>query len=201
MAREAANGEKKASSKLPTSGERGKPTKGSGELEGRKSGAGGLPESYRNALFALLAVLAVAAATYVLLFSGPSDSPSDGSEFYFKLIGSGNSALIYDVRGAQQGQASAIYQCGVDIIGKGIFVGKNYSIIACESEGCIATSSSANGTLRMSYEQVLRQVSDRPYILVKPGEPGYAFFQRHMEITIGQNTTGNATCSLSVSAG
>jgi len=168
---------------------------------GQPPRTGGLPESGRNALAALLAVLAISVAAYALLFSGQPDNPADGSEFYAMLVSSGKVGIVYDVRGADQLQASAIYQCGVDIISKGRFAGKSLQNIGCSQEGCIAASSSGNGTARMSYEQALKQVSGDPYILVKPGEPAYNFFQRHMEISIGKNTTGNSTCDISATEG
>ena len=161
----------------------------------------GLSERDRNMLLGTLAIVAICAAAYVIFFSGVSDNPADGSEFYARLESSGSVGLLYDVRGAQPGQASAIYQCGVDMISKGRFAGKSLEIVACESGNCIDASPDRNGTRSVTYDEAVRTVSAFPYILIKPGEPSYKFFQRHMEISIGQNVTGNATCDISATEG
>ena len=161
----------------------------------------GLSERDRNMLLGALAVVAICAAAYVIFFSGVPDNPADGSEFYARLESSGSVGLLYDVRGAQPEQASAIYQCGVDMISKGRFAGKSLEIIACESGNCIDSSPDRNGTRSVTYDEAVRTVSAFPYILIKPGTPSYKFFQKHMEISIGQNVTGNVTCDISATEG
>ena len=154
-----------------------------------KAGAG-ISENDRNAIVALLAILALFAASYALFFSAPQDAPADGSGFYQMLAGAGSVGLFYDVRGAGPEQASAIYQCGVDIIGKGRFAQKNLSIISCNEKECVSVSET------LGFEQAKRKMEAVPYILIKPGESGYAFYQRHLEIYIGKNATGNGTCDI-----
>ncbi len=165
------------------------------------AGKKGLSERDRNMLFSALAIVAICAVAYALFFSGASDNPADGSEFYARLESAGKVGLLYDVRGAQADQASAIYQCGVDIISKGRFAGKSLEIVACESGNCIDSSPDRNGTSSISYDEAVRRVSQFPYILIKPGTPSYKFFQRHMEISIGQNISGNVTCDISATEG
>jgi hypothetical protein len=85
----------------------------------------------------------------------------------------------------------------VDMIYAGRFVGKTLANIACDGAGCIYTVTGANGSTQMSYDQAIKTISGAPYILIKPGkEPGYAFYQRHMEIYIGTNISG-AKCDIS----
>ena len=167
---------------------------------GAKNAAGApfrISERDRNAAFALLAIVALAAAAYVLFLSEPYDPPSsDGREFYAGLTSASRVGLLYDVRGADDAQASAIYQCGVDMISKGRFVGKSQQILACDNSGCISSSPDTNGTNRLTFEQAKKKASQMPYILIKPGQSGYAFFQRHMEIYIGKGAEGNATCDI-----
>lgn len=156
-----------------------------------------ISERDRNAAFALLAIVALATAAYVFFLSEPYDPhSSDGSEFYSLLASAERVGLLYDVRGADDAQASAIYQCGVDMISKGRFVGKAQEFIACSSDGCLSAASTQNGSSRMTFEQAKKKVSQVPYILIKPGESGYQFFQRHMEIYIGKGNAGNATCDI-----
>ncbi|MEM4634146.1 MAG: hypothetical protein QW275_03260 [Candidatus Anstonellaceae archaeon] len=156
----------------------------------------GISEKDRKAIFAVLALLAIALAAYVLLFQPNPDAPSqDGREFYFLLSNSDKVAFLYDVRDASEEQASAIYQCGVDIISKGRLAGKLVTNIGCSQEGCIAAKSEGNGTRRMGYEQALKEASSQPYFLIKAGEPGYKFFEKHMEITIGSTVEGS-TCDI-----
>lgn len=162
---------------------------------GKKPGFS-ISESSRNALFALLAVLAIGAAAYVFFFSGPSDSPSDGSEFYASLVQSKSVAILYDVRDASQEQATAIFQCGVDIISKGRFAGKGLRNIACDSQGCLEMVTGSNGSNKMSFDTAKKEVSGAPYVLIKPGTAGYALYQRHMEIYISGNAT-DAKCDIS----
>lgn len=150
----------------------------------------GISENDRNAIVAVLAILALAAAAYVVLFSTPQDAPADGSGFYQMLTGSNSVGLFYDVRGADQAQASAIYQCGVDIIGKGRFAQKNLTVVSCNEKECVSISET------LGFEQAQKKMENIPYVLIKPGESGYAFFQRHMEIYIGKNATGNSTCDI-----
>ncbi len=152
-----------------------------------------LSEKDRNAALAVLALAAIFVAGYVLFFFESDPRSADGSEFYALLTKSEKVGFIYDVRGAEPLQASAIYQCGVDMIYAGRFAGREITNIACDEEGCL---SSASGSTKISFDQAKRQLSGSPYIQVKPGEPGYAFFQKHMEIYIGKNVTGNTTCDI-----
>ncbi len=161
----------------------------------------GLSGRDRNALFAALAVIALSATAYVLLFSAPQDREADGSEFYARLQTASAVGFLYDVRDAQGDQASAIYQCGVDIIGKGRFAGKTIDIAACDGSGCIYSSTSQNGTSRISYGEARAKISTVPYISIKAGEPAYKFFERHMEISLGENAAGNVSCDISASEG
>ncbi|MCX8197605.1 MAG: hypothetical protein N3F07_00185 [Candidatus Micrarchaeota archaeon] len=156
-----------------------------------------LSEDRKKMLFALLALAALAASAYVFLFSPKQDLPSDGREFYFLLQNSGKAAFLYDVRGAEGDQASAIYQCGVDIISKGRLAGKELTNIGCDENGCLASRPESNRTAKMSYEQALAEISSQPYILIKAGSPGYQFFQRHMEIRIGKEASEGVSCDIS----
>lgn len=172
-----------------------------GKSEGAAAKKPLLSEESRNALFAVIALAAVLLAGYVLFLSPPPDSPADGNEFYSRLVAADRVGFLYDVRGANAEQTSAIYQCGVDMISRGRFAGKALENIGCEDGGCIASSTDSNGTTRVSYEEARRMLSSMPYILIKAGEPSYQFFQRHMEITIGPENSGNVTCDISATEG
>lgn len=152
-------------------------------------------------VFSLPAFLSVMLLVYVLFFTTPQDKEADGSEFYARLQSAERAGILYDVRGAQGDQASAIYQCGVDMIGKGRFAGKPLEIIACEDGGCIDSSTDRNGTSGIQYGEARRKISAVPFILIKPGEPAYKFFERHMEISIGANVSGNVSCDISATEG
>ena len=160
-----------------------------------------ISERGRNLLFAILALAALCAAAYVLFLSTPQDREADGSEFYARLQSAERAGILYDVRGAQGDQASAIYQCGVDMIGKGRFAGKPLEIIACEDSGCIDSSTDRNGTSGILYDDARRKISSVPFILIKSGAPSYKFFERHMEIAIGANVSGNVSCDISATEG
>lgn len=152
-----------------------------------------LSENDRIAAFALLVLLAAGGAAYLFLFSEPSDLPSDGREFYYSLRAADKVGIIYDARGGTDAQVTSAYQCGVDIISKGRFVGKTLENIACDDTGCISAATTGNGTSRMTYDQAKKKLASAPYILIKTGEESsYQFFQRHMEIVIGKSA-GNAT--------
>jgi len=150
-----------------------------------------LSERDRNAAVAVLAVAAIAMAAYAVFLSPKSDMPSDGSEFYSMLQSSDEVGIFYDVRGADPAQATAIYQCGVDIISKGRFAQKKLEVISCDDKECMTI------TETLGFEQARKKIGAVPYILIKPGDGAYSFFQRHMEIYIGKNATGNATCDIS----
>lgn len=158
----------------------------------------GLSQRDRNALFALLAILALGAAAYALFFSGPQDALSpDGQEFYSRLVSSPRATILYDVRGVENdAQNSRIYQCGVDIISSGIFAGKQLNVIGCSEEGCLSMAGGYNGSSRMGIEQAKKEAAASPYILIKPGASGYAFYQRHMEISIASNLTEWTGCHI-----
>lgn len=156
-----------------------------------------LSENDRQALFAALVVVAALAAAYAFFFAQPPDAESDGQEFYYFLSGSDSAGIIYDVRLAQPGQSTAIYQCGVDIISKGRLAGKKLSNIACDSEGCISVSTEGNGTQKMGFEQAKLKLAGVPYLLITASDaPGYKFFQRHMEIYIGKNASNATRCDI-----
>jgi hypothetical protein len=168
----------------------------------KQASKAGLSEKDKNTLLAALAIVALAAAAYVIFLSEPSDAPSDGFEFVDYLAKAESAAFLYDTRGADEKQATAIYQCGVDLISKGIVAGKNLVNIGCDSSGCLSTTSTANGSSTLTYEQAKKKVSSMPYILIKPAqESGFSFYQRHMEIYIGKNITNSSSCSIKVSAG
>ena len=164
-----------------------------------------LTDGNRKILFAALAIIALGVIAYAFLSAAPADPvSSDGSEFYHLLVSSPTSAILYDVRGVgSDAQQSAIYQCGVDMIYNGRFVGKTVSNIACDAKSCIYTTSGTNMTNYMSYDQAIKTLSGTPYILIKPGgASGYMFFQHHMEIYIAANATGTgAKCDLSATEG
>jgi len=169
--------------------------KGNGEKKGGFSMMK-LSERDRNFAVAAIVVLALALVAYVLISSAPNDTPSDGSEFYYLLSDAKTVGFLYDVRGAGDAQKPAIYQCGVDIIGRGRFVGKEIINIACDESGCLATSTEKNGSEEMGFDAARRKFSGTPYILITHGENGYRFFKRRMEIYIGA-AGGNVTCDIS----
>jgi hypothetical protein len=187
--------------------------KGNTQQEGKASGAQaenaqgtpkpGLSQRDRDALFALLAIAALGAAAYALFLSGQPDAPSpDGHEFYSLLIASQGATILYDVRGVEDdAQNSRIYQCGVDIISSGIFAGKSLYVIGCSEEGCLSMSGGSNGSNRMGIDQAKKEASSAPYILIKPGKSGYAFYQRHMEIMIASNLTEWTGCKITATEG
>lgn len=156
-----------------------------------------LSEKDRIAWFALLVLLAIGGAAYLFIFSEPPDSPSDGREFYYALRAADRVGILYDVRGGADAQVTAAYQCGVDIISKGRFVGKALENIACDQQGCLSASTAGNGTSRQTYEQAKKKLAVIPYILIKTGEnSSYSFFQRHMEIVIGKNAGNSTKCDI-----
>lgn len=156
-----------------------------------------LSENGRVAAFALLVLLAIGGAAYLFIFSEQPDSPSDGREFYYALRAADKVGILYDVRGGTDAQATAAYQCGVDIISKGRFAGKEIENIACDDSGCLAASSSSNGSSTMSFEQARKRLASVPYLLIKTGElPSYGFFLRHMEIVIGKDAGNGTKCDI-----
>ena len=157
----------------------------------------GLSERDRNAIFAVLVAVALFAASYVIFFPPSPDNEADGSEFYARMAAADKVGLLYDARVAQGDQASAIYQCGVDMISKGRFVGKELENAACGQDGCIDSITGMNGTSRISFDEAQRRMSSKPYILIKAGAPSYKFFNRHMEISIGEDASGNVSCDIS----
>jgi len=160
-----------------------------------------LSERGKVLLFAALTLVALLLAAYIIFFPLLQDKAADGSEFYTRLQSADKVGILYDVRGAQGEQASAIYQCGVDMIGKGRFAGKSLEIIACEDNGCLSIATDVNGTNNLTFGEAKSKMSSMPYISISPGAPSYKFFERHMEISIGENVTGNSTCDISASEG
>ena len=145
----------------------------------------------------MLVAVALFAASYVIFFPPSPDNEADGSEFYARMAAADKVGLLYDARVAQGDQASAIYQCGVDMISKGRFVGKELENAACGQDGCIDSITGMNGTSRISFDEAQRRMSSKPYILIKAGAPSYKFFNRHMEISIGEDASGNVSCDIS----
>jgi hypothetical protein len=160
--------------------------------------AAGLPEGARNALFALLAIAAIGAAAYVFFILPSSDTPADGQEFLNLLVSSSQTGIIYDVReSVNDKQRTNIYQCGVDMIFKGRFVGKNLTVIACDIGGCLASLPSG-ASKQMTYEQAQKEVSSMPYFIIKAGKSSsHQFFRRHMEITLGPEIANWTGCDIS----
>lgn len=150
-----------------------------------------LSEKDKKAAFAVLVVAAAAIAAYALLLMPKSDLPSDGSEFYGMLQNSDRVGIFYDVRGAGPEQATAIYQCGVDIIGKGRFAQKKLEVVSCNEMECVTIKET------LGFEQAMKKLDGMPYILIKPGNGSYSFFQRHMEIYIPDGGFGNTSCDIS----
>lgn len=161
-----------------------------------------LSEKDKNSIFAALAIVALAAAAYALFLSEPADAKADGGEFIGLLAASDSAGILYDVRGADDAQTSAIYQCGVDLISQGLFAGKTLVNIGCDPDTCLSATSGVNGSSTLTYEQARKKLLGMPYFLIKPSEAsGFEFYQRHMEIGIGKNLAGASSCSIKVSAG
>ncbi len=180
--------------------------KGSQNMPKQEKGKPALSEQNKQLLFAALAILAIGAAAYVFFLAEPPDNPSeDGRAFYYFVAGENKVGFLYDVRGADEKQISSIYQCGVDMISKGRFAGKTIFNIGCDENGCISTSSSANGSGSMDFEQAKRKLSGTPYFLVKPAETSaYKLFERHMEIYVGKDfvaANGTPLCDFSATLG
>lgn len=159
-----------------------------------------LSEKDRNAAFALLAVLAVAAVLYVAL-SAPADKPAGWEEFVGSVGKAESVGLYLDARGADQATAIKIYQCGADMIltGRQLFGAKAINSYACDASGCISASSASNATNRLTPEQVMASIGTRPYILIKKGAPSTRVFERHVEISIDESYTGSCSFNLKLS--
>lgn len=158
-----------------------------------------ISETSKKAAFAALALLAIGALCFALFFSEKPDLPAaDASQFYHSLSNSSTAGFLFDVRGAtSDAQKSAIYQCGVDIISKGRLAQKTLLSIACDDSGCIYITSAANGSRKMPFSDAKLELSGIPYIYVLPGDKAPAFFERHMEIYIPENISGNVSCDIS----
>jgi len=153
-------------------------------------------EKTKQLAFILLVLLTLGLLFYVFFLLPPQDEPSeDGKEFYEKLIQSQKVAILFDARGINSEHAGLIYQCGVDMIYKGRFVGKQLESIACDDSGCISAQLGSNYSIKMTFEQALKKASNSPYILIKPGDvSSYKFFKNHLEIQIAP--AANGTCDL-----
>ena len=145
-----------------------------------------LSENGRRGAFALLALLAVASAAYVVFFSAPQDNPSDWQHFVSSVATSQEAAVYMDARGADEAITRMIYQCGADIIlsGRELFGGKTMNVFACDDTGCFSATSSSNATNTLTPEQVALKLRSQPYMLIKKGTPDTKVFEPHLEISI-----------------
>jgi len=159
-----------------------------------------LSEKDRTTAFAVLAIVALAAVAYVFFFSNADSTASDAKPFYSLLINSDKVGILYDVRGTSDQQSQAIYQCGVNIISKGAFAGKELQVIGCDANGCLSSSQGTNSSSQMNYQSALSSLSGKPYILVDgDSESGLKYFQKHLQITLGKDvTSAGADCSLAI---
>lgn len=157
-----------------------------------------LSENDRKAAFVLLALLAVAAAAYVIFFAAPSDSPSDWQHFVSSVATAQEAAVYMDARGADEAVTRRIYQCGADIIlsGRELFGGRTMNVFACDSTGCFSATSSSNASNTLTSEQVMGKLRHQPYVLIKKGTPGTKVFERHVEISMDE--TYSESCSFNV---
>jgi len=153
-----------------------------------------LSERDRQAGFVLLAIAAIALAAYVLLFTSPSDTPSDMDTFVGRMLGANSVSLFMDARGASQESSRIIFQCGVDIAGGSLFGSKTLTTYACDNDGCISANSVSNGSNTLTYDQLQKKLRETPYILVRSGAPSTKFFLNHAEITIDESF--NASCKM-----
>jgi len=157
-----------------------------------------LQENDRKAAFALLALLAVAAAAYVTFFAAPADSPSDWQHFVSSVASAKETAVYMDARDADEAAARRIYQCGADIIlsGRELFGGRAVNVFACDDTGCFSATSSSNATNTLTPEQVMGRLRNQPYILIKKGAPDTKIFERHVEILMDE--TYSESCAFNV---
>ena len=153
--------------------------------------AGGLPERDRNALFALLALAAVAVAAYALLSAKPADQPSTLDAFVANAANSSQLGLFMDARGANATTARALYQCGTDLAGGKLFGSHIVETYGCDDTGCLHTSSAANGSDTPTYKQALASLGSMPYVEVEPGSPRTLFFANRIEIYIDGSFNGS----------
>jgi len=159
-----------------------------------------LSEKDRTYAFAALAIVALAAVAYVFFFSNSDSSVADAKPFYSLLLKSDKVGVIYDVRGTSDTQAQAIYQCGVNIISRGPFAGKELQIIGCNIDSCLSIIQGTNASSQMDYQSALSSLSGKPYVLVDgAAESSLKYFQRHLQITLGRNvTSAGANCSIAI---
>lgn len=153
-----------------------------------------LSEKSKQAAFALLALCAAAVALYALLFSEPADKPSDLEGFVASVVSSPSIGLFMDARGASQATAKTLYQCGTDIAGGKLFGSHQVETYGCDDSGCLSTSSSGNGSTKLTYEQAKRKLRGLPYVAVMAGKPSTLFFERHIEIRL--DNSFNGTCRI-----
>ncbi|MCX6772425.1 MAG: hypothetical protein NTV88_01490 [Candidatus Micrarchaeota archaeon] len=163
-----------------------------------------LSEKDKTTAFAVLAIVALAVVAYVFFFSNANatedKAAADAKPFYSLLVNSSKVGVLYDVRGADDAQAQSIYQCGVNIISKGAFAGKDLQVIGCDANGCLSSNQGNNSSSQMNYQQALSSLSGKPYILIDgASESGLKYFQKHLQITLGKNvTSAGANCSLAI---
>ncbi len=143
-----------------------------------------LQEKDKQALFAVLAVVAVALVSYVAFFAEAPGTPSDLDTFVGYVLGSSDVALFLDARGADTDSARIVFQCGVDIAGGSLFGSKTISTYACDDNECISVNSEQNGSSKLTYDTVKRNLRGVPYIIVKSGAPDTKFFTNHAEISV-----------------
>ena len=153
-----------------------------------------LSERDRQAGVALLAVLAIALAAYVLFLMPPADTPSDMDTFVGRVLGANSVSLFLDARGASQESSRIVFQCGVDIAGGKLFGSKTVTTYACDNDGCISVNSASNGSNTLTYDTVQKKLRESPYIVVRSGTPSTKFFYNHAEITIDESF--NASCKM-----
>jgi hypothetical protein len=160
----------------------------SAKKEGNKPA---IKENDRRALFALLAVIAVALVAYAVFFYEPADTPSDIDTFVAKAMASDRVGLFLDARGADVDSARIVFQCGVDIAGGQLFGSKTLSTYACDDKECVAVNSAQNGSSTLTYDQVKKGLRTMPYIAIKSGTPDTKFFANHAEISVDESFGGS----------
>jgi len=153
-----------------------------------------LSQKYQCAIIVLMLLLGVLLVV-PLLSQGAGTVPL--SVFMKNLVDSKSVAIVMDIRGLDADNARKVLQCGTNLAGSQLFVGKDLSNYACDDSGCLTAEQGSSKQTMLAYADLEDRIAGKTVFYVKGGSPDNPrFTATRSTIIVGSSFEGN--CRITV---
>jgi uncharacterized heparinase superfamily protein len=153
-----------------------------------------LPQKYQCAIIVLMLVLGLVLVVPIIQAEAPT---VPFSIFMTNMMKNDKGiAIVMDIRGADAEAARKIMQCGTNLAGSQLFVGKERSHYACDNSGCLTAEMGSSKQRTVPYADLENEIAGKTVFYVKEGKPDNRFTTIRSTITLDETFNGN--CQITV---